>query len=80
MSYNFSKEVDNQFEALRDRFEKDIANWEDIAAMEQLMSIYGEHWNGEEWTYYLEHEPVYVRPEWENWDEDDWHIVYFEFH
>lgn len=80
MKYDFSKEIDRQFEALRNSFENDNANWEEIVAMEHLMRIYGEHWNGEEWTYYLDRNPVYVRPEYEEWDDGDYHIVYFEFH
>lgn len=79
MKYDFSKEVDKQFEALRDRFEKNVAALDDVEAMERLMSTYGEHWNGEEWTYYLEHEPIYVRPIWEEWDGDTF-IASFEFH
>lgn len=78
MEYNFSKEIDRQFEEYRKIFEEGRATLDDIEAFTIFMDQYGGHWNGEEWTFALEHTFVYVRPVWEEWN-DDVFIVDFKF-
>lgn len=51
MKYRNLGTADEEFEAYRLALEDGLANAEDVEDFYRFMGAFGEHWNGEEWTY-----------------------------